>query len=121
MKESKKQLRKMLQKPQISKKVKKQLKEFDWGANVRAHQYSKLKHDRYDALALLTELVKESNYDWRVLTSQKQLINNLQTNRASLNFDLLSLDRLGMIHVDLTQLAKGQDHFSCEIIPHKVF
>ena len=111
----------MLHKPSISPKVKKELKHFDLGANVRSHQYKTLKNDRYDALSLLSELVRESNYDWRVTTSQTKLIKILKTNRDSLNFDLLSLDRLGLIQIDIGQLAKGDDQFICEIIPHKVF
>ncbi|QBP18059.1 hypothetical protein [Acetilactobacillus jinshanensis] len=121
MKPNKKTVKKMLHKPAINPKVQANIKHFDLGANLRSHQYKALKSDRYDALSLLKELVNESNYDWRVSTSQSHLIKILKTNQNSLNFDLLSLDRLGLIHIDITQLASGHDNFNCEIIPHKVF
>ncbi|XIF19811.1 MAG: hypothetical protein AJITA_00500 [Acetilactobacillus jinshanensis] len=121
MKPNKKTVKKMLHKPAVGPKVQKELKHFDLGANVRSHQYKTLKNDRYDALSLLNELINESNYDWRVTAKQSKLIKILKTNQTSLNFDLLSLDRLGLIHIDLTQLAAQHDQFDCEIIPHKVF
>ena len=121
MKPKHKTLKRMVQKPKISEKVKKHLHKFDWGANGMSHRYKQLRNDRYDAFSLLQELVNESNYDWRVDTSQSHLAKALKTNTDSLNFDLLSLDRLGLIQIDISQLAAHHDHFSCKLIPHKIF
>ena len=121
MESKRKTIKRMVQKPKISEKVKKHLAKFDLGANGMSHRYKKLRNDRYDAFSLLQELVNESNYDWRVTTSQSHLTSILETNHDSLNFDLLSLDRLGLIQIDISQLAAHHDRFTCKLIPHKIF
>lgn len=121
MKVSPKRIRKMVDKPQISPDVKKKIQKFDQGANLRSHQYKQLKDDHYDALSLLQALVDVANFDGRVEAKQSTLIKQLHTNQDSLNFDLLSLDRLGMVQIDLKQLAENQDQFTCKLIPHHIF